>query len=72
LELAVNSFAWTTTFSTSTAGRCGTPLKVKIADLHDARFISCEACASKPPFNPRQVFVVFEQDTQRDEEGKRK
>jgi hypothetical protein len=43
-------------------GRCGTPLKVRIADLGDARFVECEACAAKPPFNQRKVFVAFRSD----------
>jgi hypothetical protein len=42
-------------------GRCGKPLQVRIMDLRDARFVECEACASKPPFNTRQVFVAFDQ-----------
>jgi hypothetical protein len=42
-------------------GGCGTPLKVRIAHLGDARFVECEACAGKPPFNKRKVFVVFEE-----------
>lgn len=41
-------------------GRCGTPLKVRLADLGEARFVKCEQCATKPPFTTRQVFVVFE------------
>jgi hypothetical protein len=39
--------------------RCGRPLQVCLADLGNARFVECEACAAKPPFNTRQVFVVF-------------
>ena len=39
--------------------RCGKPLKVRLADLGDARFVECEACAAKPPFNERLVFVAF-------------
>jgi hypothetical protein len=35
--------------------RCGTPLKVRIADLGAARFVECESCAAKPPFNTRFV-----------------
>ena len=35
--------------------RCG------LADLGDARFVECEACAAKPPFNNRQVFVALHQ-----------
>jgi hypothetical protein len=42
-------------------GRCGTPLKIRLGDLGDARFVECEPCAARPPFNSRQVFVVFEQ-----------
>jgi hypothetical protein len=41
--------------------RCGTPLTVRLADLGDARFVECETCAAKPPFNRRQVFVAFDQ-----------
>jgi hypothetical protein len=40
---------------------CGKPLKVRIADLGEARFVECEPCAAKPPFNTRQVFVAFDQ-----------
>lgn len=42
--------------------RCGTPLKVRIADLGDARFVECEACAAKRPFSRRQVFVAFDRN----------
>ena len=41
-------------------GRCGRTLKVRIADLGVARDVECEACAAKPPFNQRQVFVAFD------------
>ena len=52
-------------------GRFGTPLKVRIADLGSARFVECEACAAKPPFNRRQVFVAFgQQRSKRNEAGK--
>jgi hypothetical protein len=31
---------------------CGTPLKVRLADLGEARFVECEACAVKPAIQP--------------------
>lgn len=42
-------------------GLCGRPLSARMADLGDARFVECETCAGKPPFNTRQVFVAFDQ-----------
>jgi hypothetical protein len=43
--------------------RFGTPLRVRNADVGEARFVECEACASRPPFNTRQVFVAFDRNT---------
>jgi DNA-directed RNA polymerase subunit RPC12/RpoP len=43
--------------------RCGTPFRVRIADIGEGRFVECEPCASRAPFNKRSVFVVFEQRT---------
>ena len=39
---------------------CGKPLRVQIADVGEARFVECESCGSRPPFNKRQVCVAFE------------
>ena len=50
-------------------GRCGEPLKVRVADLGDARFVECEACAAKPPFIVRQVFVAFDEQRSNSKSG---
>jgi hypothetical protein len=57
--------ALTTISSTSTAIAAAGRFASASQTFGGARFVECEACAAKPPFNTRQVLVAFDQGQMR-------